>query len=60
MKTIIIFMISGFVLSLSACGKSDLEKSNEESVAMSRKTAGSVANMPRINLTLDNKKEAGK
>jgi hypothetical protein len=60
MKNMLIFLALGAAFTLSACGKSDLEKMNEESLAMSKKTAGSVANMPRIKLAPDKKKEGEK
>ena len=60
MKIIAFFVISGFLLTLAACGKSDVEKLNEESAAMSKKSAGSSADIPRVRITPDKKKEGEK
>jgi hypothetical protein len=60
MKNMLILVALGAAFTLSACGKSDLEKLNEESAAMSKKTGGSSADIPRVRITPDKKKEGGK
>lgn len=63
MKKIIFLVALGVAFTLSACGKSDLEKQVEKDTATSKKMAGDVNKIPRVIVTPDapNKgKEGGK
>ena len=60
MKIIAFFVISGFLLTLAACGKSDVEKLVDESAANSKKQVGKLEDIPRIRITPDKKKEGEK
>ena len=53
MKAIAFIAALGVVVSLSACGKSDLEKQVEKDTAISKKMAGDVNKVPRVVMTPD-------
>lgn len=63
MKTMAFIAALGVVFSLSACGKSDLEKQVEKDTAISKKMAGDVNKVPRVIVAPDTPakdKEGGK
>jgi ABC-type Zn uptake system ZnuABC Zn-binding protein ZnuA len=58
MKKKLLFLVCvGFVFSLSGCGKSDQEKQAESNKAIQKRTGGSIADIPVLNVTPD---EVGK
>lgn len=54
MKKLVVLAALGVVFTLSACGKSDLEKLEESNKAIQKRTGGSSADIPRIHVTPDN------
>ncbi len=59
MKNILILAVLGVAFTLSACGKSDVEKLDEESAAIPEKSSMSSVGIPRINYGTSNKKKEG-